>query len=141
MRRARKIPRAGGRGQIFQIRYLVLACGVWIGVLGVAPDLRAEGDSGKGRSIAIKYCARCHVVGDHNPYGGIGSTPSFQLLAKRQDYLERFQTFYERRPHPVYVRVPGVPKWTELPSFVEEFTVNLDDIENIIAFVETLRKK
>jgi hypothetical protein len=39
------------------------------------------------------------------------------------------------------VRVPGVPKWTELPSFVAEFTVNLDDIENIIAFVETLRKK
>ncbi len=63
------------------------------------------------------------------------------MLAKRQDYLERFQTFYERRPHPVYVRVPGVPKWTELPSFVEEFTVNLDDIENIISFVETLRKK
>jgi hypothetical protein len=91
--------------------------------------------------VAIKHCSRCHVIGDHNPYGGIGSTPSFQLLAKREDYLERFQTFYERRPHPVYVRVPGVPKWTELPSHVEEFTVRVEDIENIIAFVETLRKK
>ena len=141
MRRVRNHARAGGRRQIFQIRCLVLACGVWLGAFIAAPGLHAEGDSEKGRRIAIKHCARCHVVGDHNPYGGIGSTPSFQLLAKRQDYLERFQTFYERRPHPVYVRVPGVPKWTELPSFVEEFTVNLDDIENIIAFVETLRKK
>ncbi len=123
------------------MRYLALACGVFIVVLSAARGVYAEGDSEKGRGIAIKHCSRCHVVGDHNPYGGIGSTPSFQLLAKRQDYLERFQTFYERRPHPVYVRVPGVPKWTELPSFVEEFTVNLDDIENIIAFVKTLRKK
>ncbi len=71
-------------------------------------------------------------------------SPTFgysSLLAKREDYLERFQTFYERRPHPVYVRVPGVPRWSEFPSHVAEFTVNLDDIENIIAFVETLRKK
>ena len=123
------------------MRYLALACCLWIGVLGTAPGSYAAGDSEKGRGMAIKHCSRCHVVGDHNPYGGIGSTPSFQLLAKRQDYLERFQTFYERRPHPVYVRVPGVPRWTELPSPVEEFTVNLDDIENIIAFVETLRTK
>ena len=123
------------------MRYLALACGVWILVVSAAPGSYAEGDSEKGRSIAIKHCSRCHVIGDYNPYGGIGSTPSFQLLAKRDDYLERFQTFYERRPHPVYVRVPGVPKWTDLPSHVAEFTVNVDDIENIIAFVETLRKK
>lgn len=122
------------------MRYLALACGIWIAALSAATDAYAEGDREKGRNIAIKHCSRCHVVGDHNPYGGIGSTPSFQLLAKREDYLERFQTFYERRPHPVYVRVPGVPKWTELPSHVEEFTVNVEDIENIIAFVETLRK-
>jgi hypothetical protein len=123
------------------MRHLVLVCGLWIGVLGPVPGSHAEGDSEKGRGLAIKHCSRCHVVGDHNPYGGIGSTPSFQLLAKRQDYLERFQTFYERRPHPVYVHVPGVPRWTKLPSHVEEFTVNLDDIENLIAFVETLREK
>jgi hypothetical protein len=39
MRRARNNPRAGGRRQNFQIRYLVLACGVWIGVLSAAPAL------------------------------------------------------------------------------------------------------
>jgi mono/diheme cytochrome c family protein len=114
---------------------------VWIIAIGATSPVYAQGNNEKGRNIAIKHCSRCHVIGDHNPYGGIGSTPSFQLLAKREDYLERFQTFYERRPHPVYVRVPGVPKWTELPSHVEEFTVRVEDIENIIAFVETLRKK
>lgn len=123
------------------MRRLALAWGLWIVVLSALSSANAQGNSEKGRNIAIKHCARCHVVGDHNPYGGIGSTPSFQLLAKRDDYLERFQTFYERRPHPVYVRVPDVPKWTELPSHVAEFTVNPGDIENIIAFVEMLRKQ
>ena len=79
------------------------------------------------------------MVGDFNPYGGIGSTPSFQLLAKRDDYLERFRTFFERRPHPVFVQVPGVPKWSNLPSYVAEFEMTLEGIEDIIVFVKTLR--
>lgn len=102
---------------------------------------RAEGDVAAGRKLAIQHCARCHVVGDHNPYGGIGSTPSFQWLAKRGDYLERFSTFFERRPHPVYVRVPGNERLTDLPSFVAEFTVTAENIEDLIAFIETLRPR
>ncbi len=94
-----------------------------------------------GRIISERHCARCHVVGNFNPYGGIGSTPSFQLLAKRADWLERFQTFYERRPHPVFVRVPGVSPWTKLPAHVKEFRITPQDIEAVIAFVETLRPK
>ena len=43
----------------------------------------AGGDAEAGRKISETHCARCHVVGDFNPMGGIGSTPSFQLLAKR----------------------------------------------------------
>ncbi len=109
-------------------------CPVW--VAGAEPDAR------KGREIAIKHCSRCHVIGDYNRYGGIDSTPSFPWLAnRRQDYEERLQTFYERRPHPVFVRVPGVPRWTDLPSPVAEFTMTLDDIEDLIAFVKTLKKK
>ncbi|MDH3593683.1 MAG: c-type cytochrome [Rhodospirillales bacterium] len=113
-------------------------------VLGLLLPLsasRAQGDVAAGRKLAVQHCARCHVVGDHNPYGGIGSTPSFQLLARRADYLERFQTFFERRPHPVYVRVPDTERLTDLPSFVAEFTVTPNNIEDLIAFVETLKPK
>jgi mono/diheme cytochrome c family protein len=113
-------------------------------VLGLLLPLsapRAQDDAAAGRKLAVQHCARCHVVGDHNPYGGIGSTPSFQWLAKRADYLERFSTFFERRPHPVYVRVPGTERLTDLPSFVAEFTVTPRDIEDLIAFVETLKAK
>jgi mono/diheme cytochrome c family protein len=99
----------------------------------------AGGDIAAGRRISETHCARCHVVGDFNPMGGIGSTPSFQLLAKRGDWLERFGNFFERRPHPVFVRVPGVARWTELPSHVKEFEVTPANLDDIVAFVETLR--
>ena len=87
-----------------------------LGVVFLPADLRADGDPDAGRKVSVAHCSRCHVVGDHNPYGGINSTPSFQLLAKRKDWMERFQTFYERRPHPVFIRVPDVPRWTSLPA-------------------------
>ncbi len=118
---------------------LALAGALALVALAAISGARAEGDPRKGRELAIKYCARCHVVGDHNPMGGIGSTPSFQLLAKRRpDFVERFQTFYQRRPHPVYVRVPGVPAWTDLPAYATEFTITPKDIEDILAFAKTL---
>ena len=106
----------------------------------IAPA-EAEGSAEIGRKFAETHCARCHVVGDFNPMGGIGSTPSFRLLAKRGDWLERFETFFDRRPHPVFVRVPGVARWTRLPSHVKEFEVTLANIGDIVAFVETLRPK
>ncbi len=123
------------------MRRLVLAGTVIVGAVVAAAAARAEGDRAAGRKIAVEHCARCHVVGDFNPFGGISSTPSFQLLAKRDDWLERFQTFYERRPHPVFVRVPDVPRWTKLPSHVKEFRVTQENIQDIVAFVETLRPK
>ena len=101
--------------------------------------LSQSGDAESGRRLAREHCARCHVVGDFNPYGGIGSTPSFQLLAKRGDWRDRFETFYARRPHPVFVRVPKVDRWTDLPSPIAEFRVTQENLRNIIAFVSTLR--
>ncbi len=121
------------------MRVIAIAVSAWLCVLALTSGSQAAGDAKKGRDIAIAHCSRCHVVGDHNPFGGIGSTPSFQLLARRSDYLERFQTFFARRPHPVFVRVPDVPRWTEIPSHVAEFDVTPENIEDLIAFVETLR--
>lgn len=107
----------------------------------MAPAMAQSGDgpADAGRRVAREHCARCHVVGDFNPYGGIGSTPSFQLLAKRGDWRERFETFYTRRPHPAFVRIPDVERWTDLPSPVAEFRVTQENLRHIIAFVRTLR--
>ncbi len=129
------------------IRLLAIAVfcgGAFVSAAGHAQDTgqgNGKGDAQAGRDIAIAHCTRCHVVGDANPHGGINSTPSFQLLARRDDWRPRFQTFFDRRPHPVFVRVPGVPAWTDLPSVVTPFEITFDQIEDVVAFVETLVPK
>ncbi len=123
------------------MKWLALGGAAVAGVIVSAAPARADGNRVAGRKMALEHCARCHVIGDFNPFGGIGSTPSFQLLVKRNDWLERFQTFYERRPHPVFVRVPDVPRWTKLPSHVKESRVTPENIQDIIAFAQTLRRK
>jgi len=110
-----------------------------VGLFYTAGAARADGDVSRGREVAIKHCARCHVVGDYNRMGGIDSTPSFQLLARRDDFVYRLRTFFNRRPHPVFVRVRGVPRWTKLPPYAKPFEVTPAQIEDIIAFVRTLK--
>lgn len=110
-------------------------------LLSLPAGAHGGGNVARGRKVSELHCARCHVAGDCNPYGGINSTLSFQLLAKRGDWLERFSTFFERRPHPVFVRVPNGERWTKLPSHVAEFNVTPENIKDIIAFIKTLRPK
>ncbi len=111
-----------------------------------APDARAAdittvGDIARGKKIAEQHCSRCHVIGKYNKYGGISSTPSFQLLVNAiPDYHERFSTFYVRPPHPAVINIKGFEKRDKLPYNAAPIEFLLEDIENILAFVMTLRK-
>ena len=100
----------------------------------------AAGDADRGRALSIKHCARCHVIGDYNPTGGIGSTPSFPWMKMLPDYVERLRTFFSRHPHPVFVRVPDYPRWSNGSVYAQEFTITVAEIEDILAYVETLEK-
>lgn len=94
-----------------------------------------------GQKIAAQHCTRCHVVGDLNPHGGISSTPSFQLMVNGlKDWRERFETFHVRRPHPAIVRIEGFEYPTDPPTTVPIF-LTIEDIEPLVAFAETLKKK
>ena len=110
-------------------------------VMAAASGARAEGAAPAGEKLAIKYCSRCHVIGDYNRLGGIDSTPSFSGLARRADFAERLQTFYQRRPHPVFVRVPGMPRWSNAHPYAAPFTVTYEQIDDLIAYMRTLRDK
>ena len=101
------------------------------------------GNIGAGRKIAQTHCARCHVVGDFNPGGGISSTPSFQLLVKRRpDYKERFRTFFARRPHPAFLSIKGIGRIRpDLPPNAQPVELSETDVLDISAFIETLKPK
>ncbi len=82
-----------------------------------------KGDAERGKTLTAANCARCHVIGDHNRSGGINSTPSFWIFARKPGiYSGRLRTFDQRRPH-----------------LFMEFGVSKTDIENILAYVATLQ--
>ena len=94
----------------------------------------------KGREVVRQHCTRCHVVPNMNPYGGIGSTPSFAALKWLSDWEHRFEVFYTLPPHPALVSIRGVSeeRSASLPVFVAEIELQIDDVDAILSFVRTL---
>lgn len=120
----------------------VLARGLGLLIAAIAWTVTAsaaDGDLAKGRALAQKHCAVCHVVGDFNRFGGIGSTPSFQLLASMQDGEERFRQFFARRPHPSFLSLPDREPPTDYPLNAPRVRLNYDDIDAIARFALTLK--
>jgi mono/diheme cytochrome c family protein len=54
-----------------------------LAIPGSIDAAHAGGDVERGKALAVENCARCHVIGDHNPSGGINSTPSFWIFARQ----------------------------------------------------------
>src|SRR6056300_773500 len=74
--------------------------------MGVAA--KADTAVERGLKVVREHCTRCHVVPGINPYGGIGSTPSFSAMKWLDDWAYRFEVFYILPPHPSLVRIEGV---------------------------------
>ncbi len=101
--------------------------------------MASENVTARGRLLAKKHCTLCHVVGDLNRFGGIGSTPSFQLLASMKDGEERFRRFFARRPHVSFVTLPDTKPPTDYPLNVKPLALSYDEVEAIAAFALTLK--
>lgn len=92
--------------------------------LMIAQAAWAQGDRVRGRQLAIDKCSQCHVIGDYNPYGGVNNSPSFYIFAERLEvYRDRLRTFDQRRPH-----------------LSREMKVPPKDLQDIIAYVETVKR-
>ena len=68
-------------------------------MLSSAAVTRASTDVERGEDVAVKYCARCHVIGP-NEFGGISSTMSFYMMSEHIDRYEvRLRSVTARHPH------------------------------------------
>ena len=107
----------------------------------LTPPAWADDAVGQGREIVRQHCTRCHVVPDMNPYGGIGSTPSFAAMKWLDDWEWRFEVFYTLPPHPALVNIVGVSEARSeaLPVFIAEIELQIEDIDAILAFARTLK--
>ncbi|PRY77816.1 hypothetical protein CLV76_1072 [Marivita geojedonensis] len=104
----------------------------------VVVEVTYDGDALRGEEASLAFCGRCHVVSEKNRMNSIGSTPSFAVLRTLRDWQERFQAFYVLNPHPAFTQVADVtePFDPTRPSPIHALEITLDDLENIMAFVQ-----
>ena len=132
-------------------RFLFRYLGAFIGPLSAMSCLiggsavRAEqaGLLKQGEQLVRQHCTRCHVVGDLNKYGGIGSTPSFGAIKSLPDWQDRFAAFWSLLPHPSVVQVEGISP--ERPKGVlattKQIVLTPAEVEAILAYIDTVPVK
>ena len=107
------------------IRRCILA-GLLLGAAAQAPA-HAAGDPNAARGIVAEYCVACHVVPGYAPRYGRApvDAPPFQTIADQP------AVYTSERLH----------KFLQQPHFpMTKFTFSPSDIDNLIAFIESLRK-
>ena len=55
------------------------------------------------------------------------------------DGEHRMATFFDRRPHPAFVRMEGVEPLTPLPANAAEAEMTADDLDALIAYALSLK--
>lgn len=104
----------------------------------VVAEVTFDGDALNGEKASLTHCGRCHVVNEKNKMNSIGSTPSFAVLRTLGDWQDRFQAFYVLNPHPAFTQIAEVtpPFDPTRPPPIHAVQMTLDDLENILAFVQ-----
>ena len=131
----------------FLFRYLSVFIGPLIAMIcltgGSAVRAEQAGLLKQGEQLVRQHCTRCHVVGDLNKYGGIGSTPSFGAIKSLPDWQDRFAAFWSLLPHPSVVQVEGISP--ERPKGVlattKQIVLTPAEVEAILAYIDTVPVK
>lgn len=105
--------------------------------------IEVEGDANLGSKLALLHCGRCHVIDSRNPFGGIGSTPSFGAMKNLSGWLESFSAFWTINPHPSFTQVEGItePFNPSRPPPIAPLLLTLEEVEAITAFVVSMPTK
>lgn len=117
-------PRRGGAAasRFLLAAGLAFLCGL------PAPVVLAAGDADAAKGIVADHCVRCHEVPGYNPAGALPTVeaPPFQAIADTPDEYtpERLRRFLVKPHYPMTA-----------------FKLSPSDIENLIAFIASLRQQ
>jgi len=120
----------------------ILAALVALPLCAVPSGASAEQYSRTEKFVFVN-CGRCHVLGEINRMGGIGSTPSFAAIRTLDDWEERMRRFYTLNPHPAFTQIESVtaPFPENRPSPIHPITLTLKQIEVIVEFARGIKPK
>ena len=115
------------------------------GAMKVAPVAAAlpEGDLDAGEKLAHLHCGRCHVISNKNPFGGIGSTPSFPALRAIPDWRDKLMSFWAVPPHRSFMRIVDIspPFDPERPPHIAPVILTQEEMDAIVAFAARIEPK
>ena len=86
--------------------------------------------------LAFLHCGRCHVIGERNRMGGIGSTPGFAVIRTWPDWEAKMRGFYLLNPHPAFTQIEGVtdPFPADRPSPIHPVRLTEEQLARIIDY-------
>ncbi|MEM7668303.1 MAG: hypothetical protein AAF317_04025 [Pseudomonadota bacterium] len=116
------------------MRPLILAIAVLIPGKATAIDFEP------GEKLVYIKCGRCHVIGQSNRMGGIGSTPKFSVMRNWDNWEDKMRAFYTLNPHPAFTQIDGItePFPENRPSPISPVTLSERELELIIDYARTL---
>lgn len=93
-----------------------------------------------GERLTMINCGRCHVIGERNRMGGIGSTPSFMVIRTWENWEEKAKAFWTLNPHPAFTQIEGItePFADDRPSPIHPIALTPDEVETILAYMRTV---
>ena len=103
-------------------------------------DESLPGNALLGEKLSLTHCGRCHVINESNRMAGLGSTPSFGALRANESWLERFQSFFARNPHPSFTQIEGITEPFDIsrPPPIVPLEITIEDLEAILAYVSRM---
>ncbi len=106
-------------------------------------EIEIEGDADLGSKLALQHCGRCHVIDSRNPFGGIGSTPSFGALKTLPKWPDSFAAFWTINPHPAFTQIEGItePFDPARPSPIAPIVMTIEEVEAVASFLAKLPAK
>lgn len=110
-------------------------------VAALASGMPAQAaDWAAGEKLTFINCGRCHVIGERNRMGGIGSTPGFAVIRTWENWEEKMESFYTLNPHPAFTQIEGVtPPFPEnRPSPIHPISLTLEQLDIIIDYARTV---
>jgi len=109
-------------------------------VIGLAGWPAAADDWRPGEKLTYVNCGRCHVIGERNRMGGIGSTPGFAVMRNWVDWESKMRVFYTLNPHPAFTQVEGVtdPFPAGRPSPIHPIELTEGEIERIVEYARSI---
>ncbi len=95
-------------------------------ILGLgAGGARATGDAAKGRALAERLCAQCHMVPGQGEKRGANEIPGFAAVAQRRNQTPE-----------------GIVAWLRsVPPMMPNHHLSQDEMHALAAFIMTLGEK